>query len=317
MTEVTKETKASSTLANRHIKEENPDTKYVVYANDLKHKSTRSVNPHMADWDDDNVKERFGKDFDTITSRLKESKLNGFSQLDFSRLKLEKFPNLENYKHYNELTTKLQYLFLNDNKLTKCDDRIKPFANIEVLDISFNFITEITYLPKYLKEFVCHTNEITSLPDHQYITKIDCSSNKITKVGNYENLRDLICNDNKLIEIPSYECLKRLICKVNPIVKIGCQPSLTHLDCSSTNVLGHIGQFDILTNLICNHTKTTDISKFQKLETLEIMGCTMQIPFIRTLKCLMCEDYENLDISSRYKVEKEITEQKNSCILFC
>lgn len=302
---------SESEMCNR-----NQDKKYVVYNNDLKFRDLRNIDKNNADWNDENVKEKFGKDFDTITYRLKESKKCDFVSLDLSRLSLEKMPNLSAYKYYNEISVKLKHLFLNDNKLTKCDERISCFTNLEVLDISFNQITEITFLPKYLKEFVCHTNKISSILAHGALINLDCSTNNITVLGEYPELKDLICSDNKIGVIKSYPKMKRLICKQNPTIQIEKQVNLTHLDCSNTNISGISGDFPNLSNLICNYTKINDISKLQKLESLEMIGCDIYIYYIKSLKYLLCKDYEKITISGKYKVQREITEQYNTCIIF-
>lgn len=301
-------------LCNRNLQGLNK--KYIVYDNDLKFRELRNIKKENADWDTENVKEQFGADYDTIVYRLKESKKNGFQNLDFSRLNLEKFPNLTAYKHYSELCKNLKYLFLNDNKLRKCDDKIQCFSYLEVLDVSFNEIVEVIFLPKYLKEFVCATNKITNLGNHKYLEKIDCSFNQIENLGYYDNLQDLICNDNKLTKIQSYDTLNRLICKNNPVVTISKQLNLKYLDCSLTNITNDVGDFPNLTSLICNFTKVNDIGKFHKLESLEIIGCNMKIPYIKTLNILLCQDYESILISSKYKIKKEFIEKNNACIVF-
>lgn len=292
------------------------EKKYVVYENDLKFRDMRNIDINKADWATDDIKDLSAKDFDTITYRLKQCKQGGFQSLDFSRLKLKKFPDLSLYNHFEDLKKNLKYLFLDNNDLIVCDDKIKHFKYLEVLDISFNKITDILYLPPYLKELNCNTNLLKSIGHHDHLKMLDCSTNQIELLGNYINLTDLICFDNKLSRIQNYGNLNRLICKKNPIVTISDQPSLTHLDCSETNVTNNICNMPKLSNLICNHTKISDISGFTKLDSLEMVGCNFKIPYIKSLRILLCKNYEDMIMSDKYVIEREITEQENSCILF-
>lgn len=290
--------------------------KYTVYENDLKFKRMRNIDPDLAEWHNDSVKENFEKDFDNITARLKECKNGGFSYLDLSRLGLEKVPKFTGYAHYNELV-KIKYLFLNDNKLTTCGERLECFANLEVLDISFNNITEITFLPNKLKEFICHNNKLTRLPSHESIEILDCMTNEIEVLGKYDMLRDLICMENKLTFVISYRSLKRLICKQNPITEIHFQASLEQLDCSETKLSGKLEGFPKLNGLICNFTKITDITELTNLESLEVVGCKINVPYFKKLKCLLCNySGESVKLSNKYKIASYISEGNSLCCVF-
>lgn len=293
----------------------NNTKKYTVYENDLKFKQMRNLDPDKIIWANEDVEALSKKDFDTITYRLKQCKQGNWESLDFSRLGLKKFPDLSGYNHFIELS-KIKYLFLDNNLLEFCDDTIKYFKNVEILDISFNKITNISYLPPKLKELNCSQNLLRTIENHDMICRLDCSTNIIEKLGMYPNLTDLICFNNKLTQIQRYDKLTRLICNCNPLTSISDQPKLIQLDCSETNLNNNVSDMPNLIMLICNNTKITDISKFQKLETLEMVGCDMKIPYIKSLKTLLCKNYENIPISTKYKIEREITEGNNSCILF-
>lgn len=296
---------------------ENKKEKYVVYENDLKFKDQRHIDPDLADWHNDSVKEDFGKDFDNVSARLKECEKSNFGYLDLSRLGLEKVPKFTAYKHYEKLKS-IKYLFLNDNRLITCDERIACFENLQVLDISFNQITTIVYLPKKLKELMCHDNLLREVcPIHNYLEILDCSNNKIQILGKYDNLKQLVCTNNRITEINTYSLLKRCICKENPITKINPLYNLEHFDCSNTGISGTIEDYPSLLMLICNFTKINTIKNLPKLESFEFIGCKMKLPFIRTLKYVLCHDYENtLEISNKYKVSQEFTEGDNTCFVF-
>lgn len=292
--------------------------KYIVYENDLKFKNMRNIDPEFAEWHDDTVKEKFGKDFDNVVARLKICKDSGFNYLDLSRLDLEKIPKFTGYTHYNKLIN-IKYLFLNDNKLSSCDDRLECFENLEVLDISFNNIVEIGFLPKKIKEFICHNNNITVLPSHNFVEIIDCSNNKINCLGKYPKLKDLICVENQITLINKYDMLKKLICRQNPITRIHSQPILDKLDCSETNMNGKIENFPNLTGLICNFTGITNVSNLESLESLEIVGCKMKIPFLKKLKYLLFDNSKEsveIELSDKYKIKNIISEGKSVYLIF-
>lgn len=305
--------------------------KYTIYENDLKFKNLRNIDPELAIWHTDELKEKYEKNFDNIGARLKMCKENDFTYLDLSRLELEKIPNLNRYVYFDELK-KVKYLFLNDNKLSECGDRLEYFPNLEVLDVSFNKITNITFLPQKLKEFVCNNNELKSIPSHKLIETLDCMCNKIENIGEYANLKDLNCTNNKLKIIKSLNSLKRLICRENPITLIMSQQSLEQLDCSETKIVGEIDGFPKLTGLICNFTSITSISALVNLESLEIINCKMNVPFLPKLTYLLCNNYtasntvsntassnkpeEFIMLSNKYKIKNVIAEGSSMCIIF-
>lgn len=318
---MTNEEILNTETSNRKLLEEKNknDAKYIVYNNDLKFKELRNIDPTKADWDTEDLKEKFTKNYDTIEKRLKECKNNNFTELDFSRLKLIDFPDLSNYKYYSELSN-VKYLFLNDNELIKYDKKMKHFKNLQVLDISFNKIKDIEYLPSSLIELVCHNNNLKDIFYNKELFNLkilDCSHNKIETLSKYDNLKELLCHNNKLTKIASYSSIKRIVCKDNPIVEINVQPIMTDLDCSNTNIVGSISDCPNLINFICNFTRINNIENLKKIECLEIVGCKMNIPYIPSLKILLCKDYENtLNIDTRYNLLKEITEQNSTCFIF-
>lgn len=298
---------------------ENKQKKYPVYKNDLLFKKMRNINADMALWYTDDLKDEYEKDFDNITARLKMCKENNFIYLDLSRLDLEKIPKLSSYSKFDELTN-VKYLFLNDNKLTTCGDRLEYFPNLEVLDVSHNAISEVTFLPNTLKEFICTNNKINSLPSHKNLKILDCTSNKINDLGTYPKLKDLNCSNNKIKIIKSYDSITRLICRQNPLIEIQNQNILEDLDCSETLLNGKINGLPNLKGLICNHTKINDITSLSKLETLEIVNCKMKIPYLPKLKCLMCEkiknDNDDIKLSNKLKIKNVVNDGSVLCIIF-
>ena len=235
-------------------------------------------------------------------------------------MELTKIPNLTEYTHFGEFK-KIKYLFLNDNNLTNCGYRLDYFPNLEVLDISHNNITEITYLPINLKEFVCTNNKLKCLPSHNSIKILDCMSNMIEEIGSFIKLKDLNCSDNKIKQIKYFPLIKRLICRQNPITKIESLPLLEDLDCSETQIIGELNGLPSLKGLICNFTKINIISSLLNLETLEIINCKINIPFLPKLKYLLCNKLKNdeddsIKLSSKLKIKNLIDEGSVMCIIF-
>jgi hypothetical protein len=293
----------------------NTKKKYTVYENDLRFKTDRNINPDMADWDNDNVKNNFNKNLDTLESRLEITEKENFSYLDLSRLELTQIPNFNDYKNYDKLIN-IKYLFLNDNKLINCDNALQYFKNLEVLDISFNCIELITFLPTKLKEFICHNNKIVKIPSHENIKVLDCSNNKIKKLGEYPNVRDLICCDNNLTSIKQYNMLKTMTCKNNPIINFSIQPNLELLDCSNTKLTGKLNGLFKLNGLICNFTTISDITDLEKLESLEIEGCRMNIPYLEHIKCILFSDDDDIKLSENLKIKNVIKNGNSICLIF-
>lgn len=292
--------------------------KYVVYENDLKFKKMQNIDPEKADWYDESVKELFNNtDFDTVKARLKACKEANFTYLDFSRLELKKIPKLTKYVHFDKLN-QIKYLFLNDNEIEECDERLSYFTNLEVLDISYNKIKTISYLPNTLNELVCHHNKLVYIPPHQNIKILDCTNNKLENLNQYPNLKDLVCINNNLSNLITYPQVKRIICKQNKITYIDIQPMLELLDCSENN-LEKLQIFDKLKGLICNFTNISyvDSTFLPNLESLEIVGCKMKVSYIKTLKCLLCEDSKDtITLSSKFKIKHAIAEGKSLCCIF-
>ena len=297
-------------------KEENYE-KYIVYKNDLKFKKLRNIDPECAIWDTEDIRDTYyDDDLDTIKYRLRECRKSNFVYLDLSNLDLLEFPRLKKWKYYDKLKD-LKFLFLNNNKLTKCDNSIEFFEKLEVLDISKNRITTISHFPESLLEFVCHNNEIKEIPKHNNLLKLDCSFNKITELYGFKNLRDLMCNNNRIEKIGSYDNITRLVCTDNPMTVINTLNNVTHLDCSNTKMSGGINNMPKLTHFICNFTKINDVSNLNTLECLETLNSGItKIPYISTLKVLLYREAQDISLAKQYKVVEYVKEHDNEYIRF-
>lgn len=278
--------------------------KYMVYANDLKHKHLRRIDPDKAEWYTEDVESMHGStNCDSIAYRLEESKKNNFEFLDLAGLELKEIPSFSNYPDFSKLK-KIKFLFLNDNNLTSLDKGLDQFINIEVLDVSKNNIEKLLNLPNTLTELSCHNNKLKTIILHDKLIKMDCSFNNLETLNAHENLVTLICESNKMKEIISYPNLKWLTCKNNPLKKIEKQPVLTYLDCSYTTLSGHISQFPKLRNFMCNGTQVSSIDKNINLRALEIAGSHVrELEYYPELKDLIFKYDDKLTLPVEYKIK--------------
>jgi hypothetical protein len=200
---------------------------------------------------------------------------------------------------------KLDYLFINDNKLNYINLNFNIFTNLKVIDISDNCnLKEINFLPPNLEELVCNNCQLIKICSHDKITKIHCMDNQIILLGNFPNILDLKCDNNKIEFIPSMLKLKRLTCANNPLIKIDYLPNLLTLDCSLTQLTGKITFAPMITDLICHDTKISDISELNEIFEIEFYDSQIEyLPYLPRLKSIIFNN-KDLKLSPNYKIKK-------------
>jgi hypothetical protein len=108
------------------------------------------------------------------------------------------------YNNLSEITlpSKVQNLSIAYNNFTEMPT-LPP--NIWYLDVSYNKISKIDFLPDMMKGFICMYNQIETLPNIPiYLEYLDCSGNKIKKLPVLtEILNQLICSNNQIDHIES------------------------------------------------------------------------------------------------------------------
>jgi Leucine-rich repeat (LRR) protein len=291
------------------------EVKYTVYKNDLKFRKHRNIVKKLAIFENDDTKDHYEINMDTINYRIEESKNNDYTCLDLSNLELTYIPDFKHDKNYDKLKN-IKYLFINNNKIGKISDNINQFPNLEVLDISSNNLLSIDIMPLKLLELTCHNNKLTEICSSNTLTKLDCSFNEILKLNNYNNLFDLLCNNNKLININTFSKINRIICKNNPIINISSQPLVTYLDCSATN-LTKINNMANIKHFLCNETNISDVSNLLSVETLEIINSKVEkLHFLPKLKQILYINTQNILINSKYKISEELTERNHCLAIF-
>jgi Leucine-rich repeat (LRR) protein len=130
--------------------------------------------------------------------------------------------NIEEYLDSLPLDT--TYININDRKLTYIPD-LSKFANLTILDCSFNLLTMLPPLNNSLRVLNCSHNNLTSFP------KLN------------ENLRELYCSFNNLTSLPILnDNLKVILCYNNKINIITNIPNtLTCLNYSNNDICDVIG----------------------------------------------------------------------------
>lgn len=284
--------------------------KYKVYENDLKFKELREINPDDVEWNNINIKKNYNNiNCDNIEYRILECKNNNDTYLDLSNMNLTKL--IVEDKYINELVN-VKYLFLNNNKLDKID--LSLFKYLEVLDISYNNLTEIINLPLTLRELCCNNNNLTFIESHNNLVRLECSNNKLIELNNYPNLELLKCENNRLINISSYPVLKKLYCMSNPLISIKENHLLEILNCSMTDITELIN-FSNLKELICTNSKLHTINKTNPLQYLEISHSAItKLDYFPKLKDFIYANTTDLLISPKYKI-KNYTKLKGHVII--
>ena len=264
--------------------------KYIVYKNDLKFKDLRNLNPEKIEWNCDSLESiYYNQNLDTIDYRMEECEKNNFEFLDLSHLNLKEIPILP-----SKITKIIKYLFLNNNNITTLKN-IEQFTNIHVLDISNNFLTEVDYLPKNIREFCCKYNFIVKILSSHSLKILDCTSNKLEYLEEFTNLETLICSENNLKFLGEYPKLKKLVCKNNSLDEINSYKELVYLDCSF-NCITKIKDCPNLKDLLCRNNKLIRIpNHMNSLQYIEMYNNKFsKICYYPNLKELYC-DIDGID----------------------
>jgi Leucine-rich repeat (LRR) protein len=233
----------------------------------------------------------------TNTAEQKIKDADEENYLDLSNLDLDIIPSIP------QTLENIDYLFLNNNKFKKINIDFIIFKNLTVLDMSDNPIDEILSLPQNLIELVCNNCEIKNICYHPTIKKIHCMNNKLTFLEEYPLLEDLQCSNNKLISIPKLLNLKSLSCSENPTKIINHLPTLKVLNCANTLIEGKINFAPLITHLLCNNTKISDVSELSSLSEIEMNNTEIkELPYLTELKSLIINSMK-INLSPQYKIK--------------
>lgn len=283
---------------------DNRSVKTVLYPNDLKYIEYNKIDLNkVKDLPND-------YDFSTLQSRIDACIKSDHKMLDISHLNLTQFPssvcNL----------SKLQYLFMSHNKISKIND-LSFYKDLIVIDLSYNNLTAIPLLPNIVEELVISHNNIENATlKYNYLKRLDISNNKLISLSFIESLEILNCDDNKLTKIDTYPQLKKLSCERNNISVIHPQPKLRILY-ADNNKIKTILNFPKLKELFCNDN---NIVLINKLDCINILSCIHNklntIEFFPTLKELVCDFNDNVSLSNEYAIKNSKVYKDYICIIF-
>ena len=256
--------------------------------------------------------------FEKIIDNAKKDK---YSFIDISKLNLLEIPDFTKCINY-KLIKNIKYLFASHNNIEKVEKKnFDQFPNLTVVDLSFNKITSVKYLPNTLNQLSINNNNIRELPYIKDLVLLEASNNKITSIPHYEKLHDLYIDSNRLTELETFDDLFYVTCRKNDIRKINSQPNLFHLNCAFNNLgksntkisdpTKKISGMPKLKHLIC--TNNPHLNGFDKdikiLETFEFADTNiLNLPYISTLKHIVCSSKNGeLIISEKYSLKNVVT----------
>jgi Leucine-rich repeat (LRR) protein len=290
------------------------DEKYIVYKNDLKYRKHRNLEESKIEFFNDEVKNMFNHDLDTIEYRIKECVESNCSTLDLKCMDLtdDTFPNIS-----LSIAKKVKFLFLSENNLTKIPEQLINFKNIEVLDVSHNKIINVKHLPISLLELCISYNPLITFSETlncNNIVTLDCSNCKLKTIPNFINLKLLLCGHNNIVSICNFNNLKKLLCDTNKIKEIKGCPNIEYLDCNKNPINLLDNNMCALEHLICSDTILSTLPYKSPIKTIESFNNNIHdLRYIATLNEFLCNVNQLDSISSRYKI-KSINEHKKKFI---
>lgn len=282
---------------------------YRIYKSDLKYKANRNLNVDKIIWDNPELLHLYHNvDLDSLAYRLEECKAHKYTTLDLSNMSLENFPEIPSL-----IASKVQYLFLSENKLSEIPD-LSKWLSLSVIDLSNNKLVKLNKLPKSLIELTCKYNnlvDISNLAGLELLERIDLSYNSIETLPENLKVKIFNCSYNKLTSIPGYGSVNKLYCNQNKITTIGTCDNLQYLDCGF-NLLKKLGDYPNLVDLICESNPIDNVKSYKNLKYLEIFNTNIkEIPYMPNIHDVFCTKKAIRTIDARYVdnfvIKSEIT----------
>jgi len=203
-------------------------------------------------------------DTNTLSYRLYKCKNDNYSILDLSDLDIYYIPNIKKHHDYENIR-KIEYLFLNSNNISVLQtDEIDQFDCIKVLDIGYNNLININYLPNTIIELVCKNNYLTYICELNNLIKMDCSFNKLDHINNYKNLEILDCS-NTNIEIINLKKIKKIYCNNSKVCNIDGCVCIELIEMINSNII-KLYYFNNLNKIMFSDSDNFLISKKYKLK---------------------------------------------------
>lgn len=282
------------------------DNKIIIYKNDLRFKKYSKINDIndenfiFSDAETKNIYEN-NINLDSLQSRLEDCKKENYLILDLKYMDLTSFPVLPDFIYDN-----LRELYAGNNKfVTITKEDLGKFKKLQVLEIAYNNINSVTYLPPTLIELACSNNNITSLEsfDLPYLKTLDCKYNSLTYIPTYPDLEVLICEYNLIKKLPEFPKIRKIICNNNKISEISNFSNIIYLD-ATKNLLTELNNIDNINSLIISHNPINKLPNLNKIKYLEITNTGIQvINFYNTLQEILCSKDQIKKIDSKYKLK--------------
>jgi Leucine-rich repeat (LRR) protein len=246
-----------------------------------------------------------------IDNIIEKSKKDNYTFIDITKLHLKNIPDFTKHKNYH-LIKNIKYLFASNNDLETIEKKdLEQFPNLTVIDLSFNNIITINYLPQSLDQLSVNDNQLKSIPYLKNLTLLEASNNKLVSLEKYENLKSLLVDSNELTEIKTYPKIEYITCRNNNITKIFTQPELIHLNCSNNHLI-NIESMPNLLHLICHNNENlcNFDDSIRKLITFEFINTKINyLPYMKSLKHIVCTyivSKNNIILSEEYKIKEYI-----------
>ena len=231
--------------------------------------------------------------------------------------------------HYTSMSSYTNEIDCSNVGFTEIPD-LSHINGLNILNCSFNKLTQLPELPSILNNLNCSNNSLMVLPNFQrslHLTELNCSHNllvelpDLSKLGydveylkiflnrvntNY-GLTTLDCSYNYLTVINELPNGLRLFdCRFNQIEQLPELPDkLTHLTCCD-NELVYLPE--IPDNLVCLDCKNNKINQLPELNNIGWLDCQNnninQLPELKYLRSLKCQN------NNLYKLP-ELPEQLN------
>jgi hypothetical protein len=276
--------------------------KYVIYQNDLKFRSSRNLDENKIDWDQNNIKNIYNVDHDTLEYRIKDCIKTNFVDLDLEQMTLQEMPK-QIFTNDNFLN--LKHLFLSNNNIEGFLD-LSYLNKLELIDVDFNKITKIK-LPSNLMEFSANNNLIENIPHLEKVKRFRLSNNKIEHFDKElinKNIEIIEINNNNItnIDLSDFKMLKRFIGFTNPLTQIVLSDNLIYADLSETKIvtLNNLNKIEHIVLNNCHFLR--EIPKSDYLKTLEIINTPIQkINFYTNFELIILQMNLTKNISSKYK----------------
>jgi len=217
--------------------------------------------------EDDLTKELYNKfrNKPKIELRIDECIRENYTYFDLSHMKLddEIINNLFKVQNIKQILSKIYFLDLSNNKLTKIPE-INKYTNIKCINISHNNIDGEIINNNWI-EISCENNKITNIISNS-VERLVASNNKINKI-NTPNATSIIINDNEITDLDSYNNLEYCEIMGNKLKKINDYENLTELYISN-NYVSELGNLNNIKILNCVKNKLEKIPYYSTMHAI-------------------------------------------------